>query len=72
MFDAAVKTSISEELPFPYNAAGLTCVANNTTCFLSPQYRITGGGASDFDYNSNSVANGLGALTDYVKGVAEK
>ena len=56
----------------PYNAAGLTCVANNTTCFLSPQYRISGGGASDFDYNSNSVANGLGALTDYVKGVAEK
>jgi hypothetical protein len=56
----------------PYNAAGLTCVANNTTCFLTPQYAITGGGASDFDYNSNSVANGLGALTDYVKGVAEK
>lgn len=56
----------------PYNAAGLTCVANNTTCFLSPQYRISGGGGSEFDYNSNSVANGLGALTDYVKGVAEK
>jgi hypothetical protein len=56
----------------PYNAAGLTCVANDTTCFLTPQYAITGGGASDFDYNSNSVANGLGALTDYVKGVAEK
>ena len=56
----------------PYNAAGLTCVANNTTCFLAPQYRISGGGGSDFDYNSNSVANGLGALTDYVKGVAEK
>jgi hypothetical protein len=56
----------------PYNAAGLSCVANNTTCFLAPQYRISGGGGSDFDYNSNSVANGLGALTDYVKGVAEK
>jgi hypothetical protein len=56
----------------PYNAAGLTCVANNTTCFLSPQYKITGGGTADFDYNSNSVANGLNALTDYVKGVAEK
>lgn len=56
----------------PYTAAGLTCVANNTSCFLSPQYKITGGGNSDFDYNSNSVANGLGALTDYVKGVAEK
>ena len=56
----------------PYNAAGLSCVANNTTCFLAPQYKITGGGASDFDYNSNSVANGLGALTDYVKGVSEK
>jgi hypothetical protein len=56
----------------PYNAAGVACVANNTTCFLAPQYTISGGGASDFDYNSNNVANGLGALTDYVKGVAEK
>lgn len=56
----------------PYVPAGLTCAANNTTCFLAPQYRISGGGGSDFDYNSNSVANGLGALTDYVKGVAEK
>ena len=56
----------------PYNAAGVSCVANNTTCFLSPKYTISGGGGSDFDYNSNSVSNGLGALTDYVKGVAEK
>lgn len=56
----------------PYNAAGLTCGAQNTTCFLSPQYSISGGGGSDFDYNSNSVLNGLSALTDYVKGVAEK
>jgi len=56
----------------PYVAAGLSCAANNTTCFLSPQYNISGGGTSELDYNSNAVSNGLGALTDYVKGVAEK
>jgi len=56
----------------PYNAAGLTCLANNTTCFLAPEYDIGGGGGSEIVYNSNNVANGLGALTNFIKGVAEK
>jgi hypothetical protein len=56
----------------PYNAAGINCVANDTTCFLSPQYQISGGGGSTLTYNSNNVTNGLNALTDFVKGVAEK
>lgn len=56
----------------PYNAAGLTCVANDTTCFLAPRYDISGGGSSEIIYNSNNVANGLSALSNFVKGVAEK
>ena len=56
----------------PYNAAGISCMANNTNCFLAPRYDISGGGGSDIVYNSNNVANGLGALTNFVKGVAEK
>jgi hypothetical protein len=56
----------------PYNMGGLTCIANNTTCFLAPRYDISGGGASEIVYNSNNVANGLGAVTNFVKGVAEK
>lgn len=40
--------------------------------FLAPNYSISGGGASEIVYNSNNVANGLGALSNFVKGVAEK
>lgn len=40
--------------------------------FLAPYYNISGGGGSDIRYNSNNVANGLGALSNFVKGVAEK
>ncbi len=40
--------------------------------FLAPKYDISGGGGSEIVYNSNSVANGLGALNNFVKGVAEK
>jgi hypothetical protein len=40
--------------------------------FLSPVYDISGGGSSEIVYNSNNVANGLGALSNFVKGVAEK
>jgi hypothetical protein len=40
--------------------------------FLAPVYDISGGGASEIVYNSNNVANGLGALNNFVKGVAEK
>ncbi len=56
----------------PYNASGITCVANNVTCFLAPRYDISGGGSSEIVYNSNNVALGLGSLTNFVKGVAEK
>jgi hypothetical protein len=56
----------------PYVASGITCAANNTTCFLSPRYDISGGGSSTIEYNSNSVGNGLDSLTNFVKGVAEK
>lgn len=56
----------------PYNAPSLTCVSNNTSCFLAPKYNISGGGNSEIRYNSSYVANGLGALSNFVKGVAEK
>jgi hypothetical protein len=56
----------------PYNAAGVSCVLNNPTCFLAPKYDISGGGGSEIVYNSNNVANGLGALSNFVKGIAEK
>ena len=56
---------------------GLTCsdnvlVTNKLNCFLAPRYNISGGGSSEIVYNSNNVTNGLGALTNFVKGVAEK
>jgi len=56
---------------------GLTCaddaaVLNKLDCFLAPRYDISGGGGSDITYNSNNVANGLTALTNFAKGVAEK
>ncbi|MEO7675008.1 MAG: hypothetical protein ABIU09_13130 [Pyrinomonadaceae bacterium] len=56
----------------PYIPSGITCFANNVTCFLAPRYDISGGGSSEIVYNSNNVANGLGAITNIVKGVAEK
>ena len=56
----------------PYNTAGIMCLANNTTCFLAPRYDISGGGSSEIIYNSNNVGNGLGAITNFVKGVSEK
>lgn len=56
----------------PYNSASLTCNPNELKCFLAPKYDISGGGGSDIRYNSNNVANGLNALSNFVKGVAEK
>jgi len=56
----------------PYNSNSLSCNPNNVTCFLAPKYDISGGGGSEIVYNSNNVANGLGALSNFVKGVAEK
>jgi hypothetical protein len=45
---------------------------NLTKGFLSPIYDISGGGGSEIVYNSNNVANGLTALSNFVKGIAEK
>jgi hypothetical protein len=59
----------------PYNSAGVSstsCPLQDVTCFLAPRYRISGGGNSEIVYNSNNVANGLTALNNFVKGVAEK
>ena len=62
----------------PYDdASKTTCmidasVTNKLNCFYAPRYDISGGGASDLQYNSNTIKNGLEALTNFVKGVAEK
>jgi hypothetical protein len=59
----------------PYDSAGVSstsCPAQDVTCFLAPRYKISGGGNSEIVYNSNNVANGLTALNNFVKGVAEK
>jgi hypothetical protein len=40
--------------------------------FLAPRYEIEGGGNSEIVYNSNNVSNGMNALSNFVKGVAEK
>ncbi|MGI8639611.1 MAG: hypothetical protein ACR2MG_06615 [Pyrinomonadaceae bacterium] len=46
--------------------------SNLSKGFLAPNYNISGGGSSEIVYNSSNVANGLGALNNFVKGVAEK
>jgi hypothetical protein len=62
----------------PYNSWSLnTCmpnvaVTNKLDCYLSPYYKISGGGTSDLMYNSQNVTNGLSGLGNFVKGVAEK
>ena len=67
----------------PYDAAGLACsgtpltgTPQNTTltnkCFMSPQFKVNGGGNSDTMGNSQAVASGLSGLGNFVKGVAEK
>lgn len=43
-----------------------------TAGFLSPQYNLSGGGNSTVVYNSNSVAGGMVAVSNFVLGVAEK
>ncbi|HEY0461550.1 MAG TPA: hypothetical protein VGC97_20605 [Pyrinomonadaceae bacterium] len=40
--------------------------------FLPPKYDLSGGGNSAVQYNSNSVANGMIAVSNFVLGVAEK
>lgn len=58
----------------PYNPADIT--PNNPNDppaqFLSPKYEISGGGNSEIVYNSNSVKNGMMAVSNFVLGVAEK
>jgi hypothetical protein len=46
--------------------------ATTLSGFLAPRYDISGGGSSEIVYNSNNVLAGLGSLTNFVKGVAEK
>lgn len=50
----------------PYNPANLS------QPFLSPKYDMSGGGISQLTYDSNSVANGMTAVSNFVIGVAEK
>ncbi len=40
--------------------------------FFAPKYDISGGGNSEVVYNSNSVKNGMTAVSNFVLGVAEK
>jgi hypothetical protein len=50
----------------PYNPANLNAG------FLAPKYDISGGGNSTIRYDSNSLANGMTAVSNFVLGVAEK
>ena len=43
-----------------------------TSSFLSPQYNLSGGGNSTVVYNSQTVAGGLVAVSNFVLGVVEK
>ena len=43
-----------------------------TDGFLAPQYDLSGGGNSTVVYNSNAMANGLIAVSNFVLGVMEK
>ena len=58
----------------PYNPADITPDNPNDAPaqFLAPKYDISGGGNSDVVYNSNSVKNGMTAVSNFVLGVAEK
>ncbi len=49
----------------PYNPTDLSK-------FLAPKYEISGGGNSEMRFDSNSVANGMTAVSNFVLGVAEK
>jgi hypothetical protein len=46
--------------------------ATTLSGFLAPRNDINGGGSSEIAYNSGNVLAGLGSLSNFVKGVAEK
>lgn len=59
------------------NMRGNTVVApynpNNLNAgFLAPKYNISGGGTSTIRFDSNSAANGMMAVSNFVLGVVEK
>ena len=49
-----------------------TITPSPSESFLSPQYNLSGGGNSTVVYNSQTVNNGLIAVSNYVLGVVEK
>lgn len=49
-----------------------TVTPSASDSFLSPQYNLSGGGNSTVVYNSQTVNNGLIAVSNYVLGVVEK
>lgn len=49
-----------------------TVAPSASDSFLSPQYNLSGGGNSTVVYNSQTVNNGLIAVSNYVLGVVEK
>ncbi|HLM62500.1 MAG TPA: hypothetical protein VK308_16990 [Pyrinomonadaceae bacterium] len=56
----------------PYNKNNLGNPNILLDGFLTPKYDIGGGGNSSTEFNSNRVDAGLSALSNFVKGVAEK
>jgi hypothetical protein len=56
----------------PYVSSQISDTQAVGSTFLAPQYDLSGGGNSTIQYNSNSVANGLTAISNFVLGVVEK
>lgn len=57
----------------PYvNSSILPATEPVGTAFLSPQYDLSGGGASTIQYNSTAINEGLVAVSNFVLGVVEK
>lgn len=56
----------------PYVSSQIADTQAVGSTFLAPQYDLSGGGNSTIQYNSNSVANGLTAISNFVLGVVEK
>ena len=57
----------------PYVNSGVIPTSNPvSSTFLSPQYDLSGGGDSTIVYNSQSLRNGLVAVSNFVIGVVEK